>query len=147
MAAAERKEVIDVPLKTFFDVVCDFSSYPEFVTGMKKAKLLGEEGGRKKVEFELELMKRVQYVVSLAQTMDGNAGTAKVDWHLVSSEAMKVNNGTWLLKALGPQKTEVTYKLEVEVNFPVPGFIMRGLVGNSLPTAIKEFVDRAKKRS
>jgi hypothetical protein len=34
----------------------------------------------------------------------------------------------------------------VDLNFPVPGFIMKGLVSNSLPAAIREFSERAQKK-
>jgi ribosome-associated toxin RatA of RatAB toxin-antitoxin module len=144
VASAERTETVDVPLKSFYRAVADYESYPQFVTGMKSAKLVGEEGGAKKVHFDLDMMKRVQYTVRLTDKFDEGAGEAAVAWTLDSSEFFKVNNGTWTLKALGPAKTQVTYKLELEFSFPVPGFVLKGLVAKGLPAAINEFAKRAR---
>jgi|GEM_PF-523803 len=144
MAAAERTEIVEVPLKKMYAAVVDYSSYPQFVTGMKSAKLVGESGAAKQVAFDLEMMKRVQYTVNLTDRLDESAGTAEVAWTLASSEFFKLNNGKWTLKAVDTQRTEVTYSLELEVTFPVPGFMLKGLVAKGLPAAIREFAERAR---
>lgn len=143
MAVAERTETVDVPLKAFFNAVVDYAAYPQFVTGMKSAKLVGESGGAKQVSFDLEMMKRVQYTVNLTDRFDENAGTGLVAWTLSESPFFTINNGKWTLKALGPTKTEVTYSLELEVTFPVPGFMLKGLIAKGLSATIAEFAKRA----
>jgi ribosome-associated toxin RatA of RatAB toxin-antitoxin module len=64
-----------------------------------------------------------------------------------SYNLFKKNNGWWILKSLGSQKTEVTYKLEVDFNFTVPGFILKGLIQKSLPGAVKDFCEETKRRT
>lgn len=145
MAAAERSEVIDIPLQKFFDVVRDFSRYPEFVSTVKKTEVLAKDGPKSKVLFDIELMKRLEYSINLVEENDPEWKSAKISWTLADSKFFKVNNGLWSLKALGPDKTEVLYRLELEFTFSVPGFILKTLVAGALPKAIHEFVDRARK--
>lgn len=147
MASAERKQELDISLSDFFAVVTDYESYPLFVTGMKSAKVLGPVPGsthEKRVSFELELIKRVGYVVRVKENFEADKGRATVEWNLESSDTLKVSHGLWILNSIGPQKLNVTYSLDVEFQFSVPGFILKGLVANSLPQAIAEFAQRAR---
>jgi len=147
MAGAERTEIIEVSLKALYDTITDYESYPKFVNGMKSATILPGEAGVKKVLFDLELVKRLQYSIKLTESFDAAAGTARVAWTLNESVFFKANNGTWELKALGPTRTEATYRLELDFAFPVPGFLLKNLVKSALPGAIKEFGERAKQRA
>jgi hypothetical protein len=52
----------------------------------------------------------------------------------------------WELKSLGPNKTQVLYKLEIDFDFPVPGFVLKKLVASALPKTIREFSDEALRR-
>jgi ribosome-associated toxin RatA of RatAB toxin-antitoxin module len=145
MAAAERSEVIDIPLRKFFDVVRDFSRYPEFVSSVKKTQVLSKDDHKARVHFDIELMKRLEYAIDLQEEFDPEYKWAKLSWTLAESKFFKVNNGLWSLKALGPDKTEVLYRLELEFTFSVPGFVLKTLVAGALPKTIQEFVDRARK--
>lgn len=144
MAAAERREVLDIPLTNLYKAITDYSSYPEFVSGVKATKVLSNGGNKKKVHFDMEMVKRLQYVVEVSEEFDAEKGEAKIWWSLVESSFFKVNNGWWSLKSLGPKQTEVTYKIELDFAFPVPGFVLKGLISNNLPAAIRDFSRRAE---
>lgn len=143
MAGAERKETVNVPLKALYRAITDFDSYPQFVTGVKTCRTVSGTDAEKVVEFDVEMMKRIQYSIRAKSQIDEAAGTATVNWQLEKSEFFKSNNGSWTLKALGPTQTEAVYRLDLEFNMSVPGFILKGLVANALPSAIKEFGTRA----
>lgn len=143
MASAELTEVVDLPLKALYMAVTDYENYPKFVLGMKSVGVTGE-GQNKVVAFDLEMMKRFQYSVNMRESFDEAAGQAEVSWTLKDSGLFKVNNGRWRLKALGPEKTQVTYSLEVEFSFGVPGFILNGLVKKNIPANIKSFSQWAR---
>jgi len=145
MAAAEKTETVRVNIKKLYAAIMDVGTYPSFVTGMKEARVLEDQGETKKVHFDLEMMKRLQYSVNLRSQFDEAKQEARVDWSLDRSEFFKVNNGSWTLKAKSSEETTVTYKLEVEFTFPVPGFILKGLIANGLPSAIREFSEQARK--
>jgi coenzyme Q-binding protein COQ10 len=138
MASAELTEVVDLPIKSLFSAITDYDNYPRFVTGMKAVSVNGS-GQNKVVEFDLEMMKRFQYSVNMRESFDEASGQAEISWTLKNSGLFKVNNGCWKLKSLGPTKTQVTYSLEVEFSFGVPGFILNGLVKKNIPANIKSF--------
>ncbi len=148
MAQATRTEVIEVPFRSLYDVVVDYERYPEFIASMKAVKVLGStEDGRKRVNFEIDLVKRIAYVVTIKEEITEQLGLASVHWTLESGDMIKKNTGGWYLKSLGPSKTEVRYELEVELGIPVPGFVMKGLIANSLPESINQVAKRAAKQA
>ncbi|MEO5666440.1 MAG: SRPBCC family protein [Bdellovibrionota bacterium] len=144
MAAAERTDIVDVPLNKLYQAICDYDNYAKFVTGATRVKLLSREGNTAKVQFEVEMMKRVEYTLKIKEELDSEGRSARVSWVLDSSKFFKISNGLWELKALGPDKTQVMYKLELEFDIPVPGFVLKKLVASALPKTIQEFSDRAR---
>lgn len=145
MALAELTEVVDLPIKSLFAAITDYQNYPQFVLGMKSVSVIGN-GQNKVVEFDLEMMKRFQYSVNMRESFDEASGQAEISWSIKEPGLFKVNNGKWKLKSLGSEKTEVTYSLEVEFSFGVPGFILNGLVKKNLPANIKSFSQWAKNK-
>ncbi len=144
MAAAERTEIVDVPLGKMFQAICDYKSYPSFVTGVKSVDVKSSTDSGAKVHFDVEMMKRVEYTLDLSQVIDAEERNARVSWKLDESKFFKISNGLWELKSLGPDKTEVLYKLEIDFAFPAPGFVLKKLVAGALPKTIQEFTKRAK---
>lgn len=140
MARAERTEVFDVPVDKFFKAVVDYKSYPEFVDGMRSVEVVNEASDGVHVKFNMSLIKDISYTIKLT-----NKPNAEVSWSLVSGDMMKVNNGKWVLKDLGGNKTEVTYSLEVELKGFLPGLgmIEKTLVTTNLPLNMKAFAKRA----
>jgi coenzyme Q-binding protein COQ10 len=143
MASAELTEVVDLPIKALFAAITDYENYPKFVTGMKSVSVSGS-GQNKVVAFDLEMMKRFKYSVNMRESFDDASEQGEVSWTLKDSGLFKVNNGCWKLKSLGPNKTQVTYSLDVEFSFGVPGFILNGLVKKNIPANIKSFSQWAK---
>ena len=76
--------------------------------------------------------------------IEDNAERMTVDWKLVESSFFKVNNGSWKIESMGPGKCKVSYSLEVEFTFSVPGLILKGLVKSMLPSMMNGFHQRAK---
>jgi ribosome-associated toxin RatA of RatAB toxin-antitoxin module len=146
MAKAERQEIIDLSLEKLFNTIKDYESYPQFVNGMKSTRILETKSdGSKNVAFDIELIKRVQYTVNIQEKINDQKTEARIEWRLIESEALKTSHGLWILKSLTPTRTDVVYSLEVDFHFPVPGFVLKGLIATSMPLAIQEFKNRAAK--
>jgi ribosome-associated toxin RatA of RatAB toxin-antitoxin module len=145
MAVAERKEIVDVPLKKLYEAITGYDSYPKFVSGVNAVKVLERGAGTARVHFEVEMMKKVDYSLNLKDEIAADDRSARVSWTQDASKFFKTNNGLWELKSMGPSKTEVLYRLEIDFNFPVPGFMLKTLVASALPKAIHDFTERAKK--
>jgi coenzyme Q-binding protein COQ10 len=140
MAQAELKEILPVDAQKLFQVITDYPKYPEFVDSCAGVQVGKREGSKVQVTYDVNLIKDVSY--TLEHEENAAAGTMK--WQLVSSQFLKKNSGSWLIKSLGPGKSEVTYTLEIEFKIPVPGLILNSLVKKSLPGMLRNFEKRAK---
>jgi uncharacterized membrane protein len=119
---AEGSIVIDAPAAEIMDVITDYEAYPEWAE-VKSARVLkrGEGGLATEVAYEVEvpLLGRASY--TLAYRYAGDAG---VSW--VTKEARgAVSNitGEYLLNELDGGRTEVTYRLSVELSVLLPGIV------------------------
>ncbi|MBI3892800.1 MAG: SRPBCC family protein [Candidatus Wallbacteria bacterium] len=139
MAQATEQTIVRVSLKDFYSVISDYGRYPEFVDGMTECSILERKKTGCKVKFVLDLIKRVDYTI---QTVEKPGKS--LEWTLLESNLLKKNNGSWFLKALGAEETEVTYSLEVGFGLFVPGFIMDQMTKQMLPKMLASFVDRAE---
>ena len=140
MAQAEQEKEYDVDASKYFQAVSQYEKYPEFVEGMKKVSV-SRNGSEIVGNYELSMMsKDMSYELKIKE--DPAAGT--VNWVLSKSDFFKTNTGAWKITAAGPGKCKVSYSLDVEFNFSVPGFILKGLIKSTLPTMMKSFYDRAK---
>ena len=146
MPNAQRSIEINVPMEKLFEVVEDFPKYPEFIPEMKRATVLREAGGTKDVEFELEIdlplgmKKRIKYSLTFTEQKPNG-----VRWQLIKGEYMKGNVGNWAFKALGDDRTQATYSIELSFGALVPKVVANFLADQSLPKMLSEFKGRAEK--
>ena len=141
MAQAEMEKTFDVSADKYFKSVSDYEKYPEHVDGMKKVRI-ERKGAEILGHYDLSMMsKDMNYTLNLKE--DASKGT--VNWTLNKSDFFKVNNGAWKIESTGPNSCKVHYSVEVEFNFPVPGFILKGIVKGTLPSMMNSFYERAKK--
>jgi ribosome-associated toxin RatA of RatAB toxin-antitoxin module len=136
--------VIEVSAEQLFGVVTDFAKYTEFIPELKTSRVLSESGATRQVEFELELtvlgfVRRIRYTLEF----DLKPPTA-VDWRFISGEVIKDDRGGWTLKPLGPNRTEATYKIDVELGAFIPKSVSRFLTEQSLPKLLDQFKVRAE---
>lgn len=142
MAQASRTENLPIDMETFYKVITDYEAYSEFVDGVSEVKILEKSKTKLVVEYSLNLIKTFHYTLETKQEI--KAKTAKVSWKLVDSDLMKVNNGSWSLKAISDDETEVSYDIEVEFKGLVPKMIINKLVEGNLPSLFKSYLKRAK---
>lgn len=139
MSRVSKEKEMAVPRDVLFEVITDFDSYPQFVSEVVGVKVVpGPTADKKRVTFELEIMKRFEY------TLEFNISPEEVKWSLVESNFFKTNEGRWLLSPVGKDKTHATYELEVGFGFLVPGWVTKRLTETSLPKMLDNFEERAK---
>ncbi|MFJ9623657.1 SRPBCC family protein [Streptomyces sp. NPDC101181] len=115
-------------------VIADFSRYPEWTGEVKEAEVLSTDGqGR---------AERVRLVLDAGAIKDDHVlaytwtSEHEVSWTLVKSQMLRSLDGTYALAPLGSgERTEVTYRLAVDVKIPLLGMIKR--------KAEKVIIDRA----
>jgi len=137
MSKTSTKVEIKAPLKKVYEVISDFESYPEFLSGIKSVKILKQKGKICEAEFKVDVIKTITY--SLKIELDPPQG---LSWSLIKGEFMKSNEGSWALKESKKGITQATYEIEVGFGLLVPKSISSVLIGNNLPTMMKEFKDR-----
>jgi len=128
-----------------FGVVTDFPSYPRLFKEMKTVTVLSTDGNRQRVEFRLEMVIAIRYVLDLV--CDASAGT--VDWTYVEGEIVTDSRGGWRFTADG-DGTRVDYQAALTINAPLPGFVVKkvtnALVSASLPAMFTSIENEARAR-
>lgn len=140
MATASQTVVMNVGRDEIKSVIVDFESYPQFVEGVHSAKTLStQSAGEKRVQYGVSLLgKEIHY------TLDHKEEGDTIRWNFVESNILKENSGSWTLKSLGPNKTEVRYEVTLEFKIYVPGMVLNGLVKSSLPKMLSSFEKKAQ---
>ncbi|WP_420169124.1 SRPBCC family protein [Streptomyces violaceoruber] len=115
-------------------VIADFARYPEWTGEVKEAEVLAtdDRGRAERVRLVLDAGAiKDDHVLSYTWT-----GENEVSWSLVKSQMLRSLDGTYALTPLaGGARTEVTYRLAVDVKIPLLGMIKR--------KAEKVIIDRA----
>ena len=141
MAQAAMEKEYDVDAKKYFQAVSNYESYPQFVEGMKSVKVDRKGPGHSIAQYDISIMsKDMTYTLDITD----NAESLTIDWKLVESSFFKLNTGAWKIESKGAGKCKVSYSLDVEFTFSVPGLILRGLVKGMLPSMMNNFYNRAK---
>ena len=141
MAQASITEKLNVSKEKLIQTVLNFEAYPQFVEGCKRVAVNRKSESEAQVEYFINMMKEISY--TLEHKSDIAEGV--LNWKMVSSDFLKKNQGSWKIKETGPRSCEVTYELEIDFNFPVPGFILNRLVKGNLPSMLRNFEAQAKK--
>lgn len=140
--------VIAVSLERFFELVTDYTRYPEFVPNMKSVRLKGvRPSGEKEVEYELDVgLRRIRYTL-----LQREEPPSRVTWTLLSGDMMKKSNGSWELADAGGM-TRARYTVEIQIAKPplIPQSIVdrvsEELTRVQLPRAMQAFKVRAEGR-
>lgn len=123
--------------------IADFESYPQWADGVKLAEVLSvyEDTGRAaEVRFVLNTGV-IKDDYRLSYTWDGDR---EVRWTLVEGKVLKVLDGSYTLKQLDDERTEVTYQLLVDVTIPMIGVVKRKAEKVIIDTALKELKKRVE---
>jgi uncharacterized membrane protein len=127
--------VIDAPAADVMAVIADFPAYPEWVAAAKEVEVLetGDDGRARQVHFMLDAGPvKDDYV--LDYTWDDDRS---VSWTLVKGQMQKRQEGSYTL-AESDGRTEVTYRITIDLSIPMLGMIKRKAEKVILDTALKE---------
>ncbi|MCP9946141.1 SRPBCC family protein [Streptomyces somaliensis] len=115
-------------------VIADFARYPAWTGEVKEAEVLSRDAAGRAERVRLLLdAGAIRDDHTLAYTWTGDH---EVSWTLVKSQMLRDLDGSYRLVPLdGGRRTEVTYRLTVDVKIPMLGMIKR--------KAEKVIIDRA----
>ena len=129
---------IDVPVEHFYALITNFERYSSFLSDVKDARIVRHEGNVWDVEFTIQLIRRMNYILRLEGTP--NQG---LTWSFLSGQAFKKNDGGWSLEDLDG-KTRATYHVDIELTRFVPKAIASKLTLISLPSMLEQWKREAE---
>ncbi len=142
MAKASVTETFKCTPEELFKIVTDYHRYPEFLTEVKKCDVVKSEGNKKLVEYQVAMIKTVNYKLQMHENYVEN-GTSTVNWEFVSGDVFKSLKGSWKIEAEG-SGCRATYDIEASFGMFVPGPIANTLVNVSMPNMISSYHKRIK---
>jgi ribosome-associated toxin RatA of RatAB toxin-antitoxin module len=133
--------VVNANPKEIMAVIADFAAYPEWADSMRETEVLStDEAGRpKQVRFKVDAG-----AISDEYTLDYTWARNEVTWTLVQAKMVKGMDGAYVLRDLGGEGTEVTYRLAVDVAIPMIGMLKRKAEKVIIDTALKGLKKRVE---
>jgi uncharacterized membrane protein len=139
---ATKTITIDVPLDQVLKTIRAVETQPAWVKEILEADVLEEyeDGMPATARFKAATpVGSDRYTLEYEHCDDG------MSWHLLEGRLQTGQDASYELRPLGPNRTEVTFRLTVSHNLPLPGFI-RGRVINGLASStvcgLKDYLER-----
>ena len=133
--------VIDAPLADVQAALFDIATYPEWLTSIKKADVLeSDDQGRvikAKLSIDAGMMKD-----RVTLDYDWSAAPASLSFTMDEADLLTQMDGTYFIKALDEDSTQVTYELTVAVSLPVPTMMITKAQQQTIDAALKELAAR-----
>lgn len=139
MPEAKQTKIIPASPQVIYEIITDYKSYPQYMSGVDRVDIIQEKGSESLVEFTLSLIKPITYRLNMHHTPHNH-----VSWTLHSADIFKSNTGSWQLTDLGNGTTEVDYTVNIDFKLFVPKIIMRKLLEKQAPKLLNELEKRAE---
>lgn len=141
---AQRTEssiVIDAPAEQIMAVIADLGSYPEWA-GVKQTRILASfpDGRPRDVEMVID-SGPIKDTYTITYQWHGDQ---QVNWQLTESTILRDLDGTYTVRDLGDGRSEVSYRLMVDLTIPIIGDIKRKAEKAIVDTALKALKKRVE---
>lgn len=126
------------------EVICDFESYPEWVSAARVVEVLEEyeDGYASQVRFVIDAgVVQDEYILEYEYAED----ISRIEWHLTKPSRMqKAQSGSYDIEDSGDGTSTVTYTLAVELSLAMMGMFKRKAEKMIMDTALKELKRRVE---
>jgi len=133
--------IIDASLADVQTALFDIATYPEWLSSIKKAEVIESDGeGRAlkaKLSIDAGMMKD-----RVTLDYDWSAAPASLSFTMDEADLLTQMDGTYTLKAIDEDSTQVTYELTVAVSLPVPSMMITKAQLQTIDAALKELAAR-----
>lgn len=133
--------IIDASLTDVQAALFDIATYPEWLSSIKKAEVIESDGeGRAlkaKLSIDAGMMKD-----RVTLDYDWSAAPACLSFTMDEADLLTQMDGTYTLKAIDEDSTQVTYELTVAVSLPVPSMMITKAQQQTIDAALKELAAR-----
>jgi ribosome-associated toxin RatA of RatAB toxin-antitoxin module len=136
--------VIAAPRARIAEVICDFASYPEWVSAAKRVEVVEEyeDGYASQVRFVLDAgVIQDEYTLAYEYAED----LSRIEWQLVApSRIQKAQQGSYDIEEHADGTSTVTYTLAVELSIGMLGMFKRKAEKMIMDTALRELKRRVE---
>lgn len=143
---ATQHMVVGASPERTWQVLTDFENYPRWAHDLKAAEVVArdDEGRPLEVAFRAAAMGRS---TSYRLRYDYGQAPDVLAWRLVQGDITRKLDGSYELAPVDgqPDRTSVTYHLEVDLVVPLPGFVKRRAEGRLLSTALRALRDHLER--
>ena len=133
--------IIEAPLADVQAALFEIGSYPEWLSSIKKADVLERDGENRvmkaKLAIDAGMMKD-----RVTLDYDWSAAPATLSFSMDEADLLTQMDGTYSLKAIDGDSTQVTYELTVAVGLPVPAMMITKAQKQTIDAALKELAER-----
>ena len=129
--------VIDAPLADVQAALFSIESYPEWLSSIKKVDVIERDSQDRVTKAKLTIdagMMKDRVVLDY----DWSAEPASLSFTMDEADLLTQMDGTYTLKALDADSTQVTYELEIAVSMPVPAMMITKGQQQTIDAALKE---------
>ena len=133
--------VIDAPLAEVQAALFDIATYPEWLTSIKKADVLERDDQGRAIKAKLAIdagMMKDRVTLDY----DWSAAPASLSFSMDDADLLTQMDGTYFIKAIDEDSTQVTYELTVAVSLPVPSMMITKAQQQTIDAALKELAAR-----
>lgn len=139
------KDSLDVKADAamLFEVATDFAAYPEWNPPIKQVEIkeTDSEGRPAKVWFEVDAKIRT---VTYTLQYDYSNAPESFSWELLDGD-VKDLSGSYMFDEFD-DVTEVTYEMQIDPGFPIPGFLKRQAEKQIVKAALEDLKKRVESR-
>ena len=132
-----------------FAVAIDLEAYPEWVKGITAVTVTEYDDQQRPLRARFEATavgRRSSYELAY----DLSKAPNQLSWSLVDGDLTRRLEGAYIFEpsttAAGPEATDVTWELLVDLSVPLPGFVQRRAEDKIVEAAMQRFTDRVVAR-
>ena len=133
--------IIEAPLAAVQAALFTVGSYPEWLSSIKKADVLETDSENRVLKAKLTIdagMMKDRVVLDY----DWSNAPATLSFTMDEADLLTQMDGTYTLKAIDADSTQVTYELTVAVGMPVPAMMITKAQQQTIDAALKELAQR-----
>jgi ribosome-associated toxin RatA of RatAB toxin-antitoxin module len=144
---ASQRATIAASPEQLFAVVTDFDHYTDWIRDLKAVEVIerDDDGRATKVRYRAAAMGR-----STSYTLQYDYANAphELPWKLVSGDIMRRLDGAYEFHAVDGDdgRTDVVYRLAVELIVPLPAFVKRRAESKIMHNALRELKAHVEQR-
>jgi uncharacterized membrane protein len=142
---AEHTVEIAAPIKTCFDAITDYETFPTWQSAVVDTEVLDwdEQGRGKRVRLFIDAkVRKVDYTLDYRYDEP-----ERIEWDFVEGNGINDADGHYLFEDLGGDRTRATYKFGLEVGIPLPGPVARRAHKSTLKASVEDLKREAERRA